>query len=136
MVLENKNKGEVVMEKLNTIQKREKLNDVYAVDEKGPGGAHHKYHISSKGTDSIGTVLFQTEIQLQCGPRKEEDSMHGVLDTDLLEIVRHRLQCFQKGPYSSRENACALTYIEEALMWLNRRVEDRIERNVLGTNNK
>ncbi|WP_423063379.1 DUF7681 family protein, partial [Clostridium botulinum] len=67
---------------------------------------------------------------------KEEGSVPGVANEDLLEIVRHRLQCFQAGPYSSRENACALTHIEEALMWLNRRVEDRIERNVLGTKNK
>lgn len=43
---------------------------------------------------------------------------------------------FQAGPFSSRENACALTHIEEALMWMNRRVEDRIERNVLGRNEK
>lgn len=66
---------------------------------------------------------------------KEENSVHGVIDTDLLEIVRDRLKSFQAGSFSSRENACALTNIEEALMWLNRRVEDRIERNVLGTNN-
>ena len=38
------------------------------------------------------------------------------------------------GSGTSRpENACALTHIEEALMWLNRRVEDRITRGVLGT---
>ena len=36
----------------------------------------------------------------------------------------------------TRETACALTHIEEALMWLNKRVEDRIERGVLGTYNK
>lgn len=30
----------------------------------------------------------------------------------------------------------ALMHIEEALLWLNKRVEDRIERNVLGTNKK
>lgn len=55
------------------------------------------------------------------------------MDADLLEIVRDRLRDFQAGPYSCRENACALTHIEEALMWLNRRVEDRITRGVLGT---
>lgn len=33
------------MEKLATIQKREKLNEVYAVDEKGNGGANHEYVI-------------------------------------------------------------------------------------------
>jgi hypothetical protein len=59
-----------------------------------------------------------------------------VLDTDLLEIVRHRLQCFQEGDFKTRENAIALTHIEEALLWMNKRVEDRIERNVLGTMNK
>ena len=46
------------------------------------------------------------------------------------------MQCFQAGPYASEYNAKALEHIELALMYLNRRVEDRIERNVLGTNNK
>lgn len=121
------------MRRLSTIQKREKLNEVFAVDEIGPGGANHKYLIASdKG-------LMQPKeqiIEFQCGPRKESDSQHGVIDTDLLEIVRDRLKAFQTGPFSSRENACALTHIEEALMWMNRRVEDRIEREVLGTNQK
>lgn len=124
------------MRELSTIQKREKLNKVFAVDAEGPGGAHHKYRIQSEEKDLNGTPLFLGEIPLQCGPRKEADSQHGVIDTDLLEIVRDRLKSFQAGPFSSRENACALTHIEEALMWLNRRVEDRIERNVLGKNAK
>lgn len=121
------------MRELSTVQKREKLNRVFAVDEKGNGGANHKYLIVSD------TGLMQpkeTIVQLQNGARKEENSIHGVIDTDLLEIVRDRLKSFQAGPFSSRENACALTHIEEALMWMNRRVEDRIERSVLGTNNK
>lgn len=118
--------------RLSTIQKRENLNTVHANDEVGPGGAHHFYEIHS-----VSEPVFITgQIQMQKGPRKDEASVHGVLDTDLLEIVRHRLQCFQAGEFASRENAVALTHIEEALMWMNRRVEDRIERNVLGTYNK
>lgn len=35
------------MRELSTIQKREKLNEVYAVDEKGNGGANHEYIIMS-----------------------------------------------------------------------------------------
>lgn len=120
-----------VKEKLNTIQKREKLNDVYPMDGIGPGGAYHTYNISKHDY-----MLPLCTIQFQKGPRNEEGSQLGVIDTDLLEIVRDRLKSFQAGPYSSRENACALTHIEEALMWLNRRVEDRIERNTLGTYNK
>lgn len=119
------------MRKLNTIQKREKLNEVWAIDEKGNGGANHHYAIVENG----GEYKF-ADIQFQNGARKEQNSIHGIIDTDLLEIVRDRLKAFQAGPFSSRENACALTHIEEALMWMNRRVEDRIERNVLGKNVK
>ena len=126
------------MRKLSTIQKRENLNVVYAVDEKGNGGANHLYHIGAVGdtfvpsdADHIGWT-----IQFQNGPRKDENSIHGVLDTDLLEIVRDRLKAFQAGPFASEYNAKALDNIEEALMWMNRRVEDRIERQVLGTNEK
>jgi hypothetical protein len=118
------------MEKLSTIQKRENLNTVFVTDEKGNGGANHNYEIDLQDGNGVCKIQFQN------GARKLSDSVHGVLDTDLLEIVRHRLQCFQQGPFSTRYNACALTHIEEALMWMNRRVEDRIERNVLGTNNK
>jgi hypothetical protein len=118
------------MEKLSTIQKREKLNQVFACDEKGNGGAHHEYLITSEEGKVHEYIRFQN------GARKLEDSKHGILDTDLLEIVRDRLRCFQQGEFSTRENAIALTHIEEALMWMNKRVEDRIERNVLGTNNK
>ena len=120
------------MRELSTIQKREKLNRVCAVDEKGCGGANHRYNITAIGDSSEVLAV----IQLQNGARKLPDSIHGVIDTDLLEIVRDRLKCFQAGEFATRENACALTHIEEALMWLNRRVEERIERNVLGTNNK
>jgi len=117
------------MKKLNTIQKREKLNEVFAIDKKGNGGANHKYHIEIN--------KFRThEIQFQNGARKESNSIHGVLDTDLLEIVRDRLKGFQGGNFATRENAIAITHIEEALLWLNKRVEDRIERNVLGSDKK
>jgi len=117
------------MRELSTIQKREKLNTVYAIDEKGIGGANHAYDVH---TDNgfVFPIVFQN------GPRKMTSSTHGILDTDLLEIVRDRLQGFQSGEYSCRENACALTHIEEALLWMNKRVEDRIARGVLGTDKK
>ena len=128
------------MEKLSTIQKREKFNDVLAIEEKGNGGAYHKYVIQKDElvdtTTSKHEVIPLTTIQFQNGPRHEENSIHGVIDEDLLEIVRHRLQCFQEGEFATRENAIALTHIEEALLWLNKRKEDRLERGVLGTYNK
>lgn len=121
------------MKIVNTIQKREKLNIVVAIDEPGNGGAHHEYIIDEllSEPDAMGKNL--AVINFQNGPRNEKDSVKGVIDTDLLEIVRDRLKCFQAGEFASEYNAQALLHVEEALMWLNRRVEDRIERNVLGT---
>jgi hypothetical protein len=126
------------MRELSTIQKREKLNKVYAFDEPGCGSANHSYRIfrSDDDPEKIGDHEVLATIEFQHGPRKDPESINGVLDTDLLEIVRDRLKGFQSGEFSCRENACALTHIEEALMWMNRRVEDRIERQVLGTNNR
>ena len=115
--------------KLSTIQKRNNLNDVYRLGDAGPGGAYHRYSISI--VEEPSTIVG--EIHFQNGPRNETGSVSGILDTDLLEIVRDRFAAFQRGPYSTRENAIALTHIEEALLWMNKRVEDRAERRVLGT---
>jgi hypothetical protein len=115
------------MEKLNTIQKHNNLNEVYVLDETHPiNNGHHRYRVMS--------YPFSSDIQFQNGPRNEQSSIQGILDVDLLEIVRHRLQSFQSGKYATRENAIALTHIEEALLWMNKRVEDRAETGKLGTN--
>ena len=133
------------MKQLNRIQKFENLNDVFALDEPGPGGAHHLYEVVKHSTGRIceedGTFRTRPEnmlltVQMQEGPRKDPNATHGVLDTDLLEIVRDRLAAFQSGPFACRENAIALTHIEEALLWMNKRVEDRMTRGVLGTYEK
>lgn len=113
---------------LSTIQKRENLNDIYRFDEKGPGGGYHDYVIANAGTSE--QILH---IKYQKGPRKDPNARHGVLDEDLLEIVRDRLTAFQSGPYATREGENALSHVEEALMWLSKRKEDRYERGVLGT---
>lgn len=124
------------MTKINfRIQRNNNLNDLFVEDIVGPGNGRHKYAVMPKGlTPEEHTPMF--EIRFQEGARNTEGSIPGILDSDLLEIVRHRLQCFQKGEYATRENACALTHIEEALMWIAKRADDRAERGVLGTMNK
>lgn len=121
------------MEKLNMIQKNHNMNVVLRGDEHKSSGAYSDYYIfrdDANNNDPLAVLLFQH------GPRNELESRHGILDHELLEIVRDRLKGFQSGPYATRENACALTHIEEALMWMNKRVEDRAERGVLGKNEK
>lgn len=125
------------MEKINfRIQRNNNLNEIYVQDVAGPGNGRHKYMIvKAGGSPKVQEDVLQI-LEYQCGPRKDENSIHGILDQDLLEIVRHRLQCFQKGDYATRENALALTHIEEALMWMAKRANDRAERGVLGTMEK
>lgn len=121
------------MRRLNTIQKTDNLNTVYAVDTIGAGNANHVYNVivtNGQGEETPYAISFQN------GPRYEADSIHGLLDEDLLEIVRDRLKGFQSGDYACHENEMALMKIEEALMWMNHRKEDRKSRGVLGTYNK
>lgn len=115
---------------LDTIQKKEKLNKVETVDEENNSSANYEYRISDNNDITITYVNFQN------GARNSKGSSTGVLDQDLLEISRHRLKCFQEGEYACKYNEKALEHIEEALRWLNKRVEDRIKRQVLGTMNK
>ena len=124
------------VEKLNTIQKRNNLNAVYRVGDQGPGGGYHDYLIYPSDCEPETMELPLAVVEFQKGPRNDHDARHGVLDSDLLEIVRDRLKAFQTGEYATRENACAITHIEEALMWMNKRAEDRAERGVLGTMQK
>lgn len=120
------------LDALTTIQKTNKLNRVFRRSDIGPGGAYHDYRICK--ADSIDEVIC--EIHFQKGPRNVEGSRHGVIDEDLLEIVRDRMKSFQAGEFATPDNAKALEHIEIALMYLNKRKEDRAERNVLGTYNK
>ena len=115
---------------LNTVHKRGKLNSVCAVD-KEYNGTNHVYEIfrnTSPSEDPIATIRFQK------GARFEDDSISGVSDMDLLEIVRDRLIGFQTGEFSCAENDRAIQHIEEAIMWLNYRAENRMMRGVFGKN--
>lgn len=130
------------MTALDTIQKENKLNAVYRYGDVGPGGAYHDYAVVmtrsgvTRDGFQVGGLITSAKIEFQKGPRTDPDARMGVLDCDLLEIVRDRLAAFQAGPYACEENAQALAHIELALLWMNKRVEDRAKRNVLGTYEK
>ena len=126
-----------MVRELSTIQKNNKLNRVFSTGNKGSGGAFHNYEVIHNTKDPAWTDKnYKLKIHFQEGARFAPKSTSGVLDCDLLEIVRDRLTSFQAGEYATKENGQALVHIEEALMWMNKRVEDRAERNVLGTYNK
>ena len=67
---------------------------------------------------------------------KQEFGVNGISGEALLAIVEDRLIGFQSGGYACRENAVALTKVQEAIMWLQKRTLDRMRRGVEGTSVK
>lgn len=103
---------------------------VYSNDEKGEGGAKHDYTIVSNETHNVNeTPKVFANIQFQNGAILES-GINGCQNEDLIEIVLDRLRDFQNGKFPCRENAIAITKLEEALMWLDKRTLDRKERDV------
>ena len=92
--------------------------------------APHEYRVTNSETnETIDTINFQK------GPLKE-NPLNGIFIEDLLAICVDRLAHFQKSEFSCRENAVALTKIEEAMMWLYKRKNNRVRRGVQGYNKK
>lgn len=106
------------------------------------GGASHKYDVhylapaAEEMPEQTGVFSAVARIKFQHGPRHVEGSTPGILDSVLIAIVLDRLRCFQAGPFASRENAIIITKLEESLMWMKKRADDRSKRGVLGKNEK
>ena len=108
---------------------------VFAYDEPPNGGACHEYYISRSDIADTTPVGEFGRIQFQKGAVKES-GVNGCHQEDLLAIVLDRLQSFQAGEFACRENALAITKIEEAMHWLNHRTSERKARGVEGTSKK
>lgn len=109
---------------------------ITVLDEPGQGGANHQYMMTWAEREETQVPLDKTcFVGFQNGPIKEV-GVNGITQEALLTIVIDRLRSFQKGPFSCRENAIALTHCEDALLWLQKRTRDRVAREVEGTNQK
>ena len=108
---------------------------VVCLDKPGAGNACHEYSVESITKDEIEPVRNFASVSFQNGPIKE-NGVNGCFQEDLLAIVIDRLRSFQAGEYACRENALALTKLEEAMHWLNHRTAERQARGVEGTSTK
>jgi hypothetical protein len=106
---------------------------IEVTDEPGAGGANHEYRVTLPPNASIASKSW--EISFQNGPINE-NGVNGLTQEVLLAIVADRLRSFQAGQFSCRENALALTKIEEAQHWLHSRTLARMQRGVEGTHQK
>lgn len=112
--------------------------EVVAVDPPDQNGASHVFELRllRKTGVEVHTLAFQN------GPIGGPADVNGISNESLLAIVLDRLRGFQGelsaktgvagGQFKCRENAIAITHIEESLMWLQKRTLDRLARGVEG----
>ncbi len=114
--------------------------EITVLDGPGAGGACHEYKIETDlrcpeerhPKENSDRMRAFCRIHFQNGPIQEA-GVNGISGEALMAIQIDRLRSFQAGPYACRENALALTALEESLMWLQKRTRDRIARGVEGT---
>lgn len=94
--------------------------------------APHRFIVSKAEAEDGKPPEPLAEIHFQEGPIKE-CGVNGVNNEDLIAMVITRLEHFQNSDYRCRENALAITKLEEALLWLRKRTMDREVRGVEGT---
>jgi len=90
------------------------------------------------GNPAGGTVRgVGLSVDWQNGPlgrgadRKEPN---GAFVETVIDAARQRIEYYQQSQFNCRENAIAITKLEEALLWLRKRTMDREERQVEGLN--
>lgn len=97
------------------------------VEEDFKYNAPHNFEVRRVEDDKLVCAIhFQEGPVLECGS-------NGVGNEDLINMVIERLEHFQRSEYACRENAIAITKLEEALLWLRKRTMAREQRGVEGT---
>jgi hypothetical protein len=114
--------------------------EVAVVDEPGSGGACHHYKVRVPMIEPVEQHEVENsrrsrsycDIHFQAGPIQEA-GLNGISNESLLAVVEDRLKGFQSGKFACRENALALTHLQEAMHWLHHRTNERLQRGVEGT---
>ena len=88
------------------------------------------------GGKFVGTGI---EVNWQDGPLgrgEDRQEPNGAFVETVISAAKQRIEFYQQandGKFKCRENAIAITKLEEALHWLEHRTKDREERAVEGT---
>lgn len=129
--MEDNRKRELTSHKVNGLND---AIDIAVLDEPGPGNACHRYVIyaPNDGVNQELNAALACHINFQNGAILEA-GMNGISNEALLAVVEDRLKGFQSGQYACRENAIALTKLQEAMHWLHHRTRERVARGVEGT---
>jgi len=92
------------------------------------------YKVTNEGiVDGQGLTMFF------CKGNKEDESVlrqEGVFTETLIQTAKQYLESVNVGEMASRDTSMVITKLDEALMWINKRSEDRKLRGVQATYQK
>lgn len=92
------------------------------------------YRVTDDGIENyVATTI------LLCKGDKSDSSVFrqpGMFTESLIEVAKQYLTDVNVGPMATRETAMAITKLDEALMWIGKRTEDRKRRQVQATYEK
>lgn len=93
----------------------------------------HKYELSNfeNKNEQGQTLQFIQKEPITEGSTELKTISDGTTNEELIEMLLDRMNYLQ-SKFPCRENAIAITKLDEALLWLNKRTLDRIKRNVEG----
>lgn len=95
------------------------------------GGAHKYAAFACRGFVDGKTEYSNGYEVISFVKKTEEGVAEGLTNEQLLAIMIDRTKKLNNR-FPSREGALAITKMEEALMWTERRVQNRINRGVMG----
>lgn len=106
-----------------------KIQATNKLDEnENPTGGTVELHVIKRGDTEFPALI----VNWQDGPRGDIEPANGAFVEDVLWSALQRLEFFQDSKYRCRENAIAITKIEEALFILKDRQLSRSYRGVEG----
>lgn len=104
--------------KLDTVQSHGNINRVFAQGNIDSENARDQYAvIRPDQTDDTGEMIAIIDF--------ESDFSKGVVDQDLLEMIRDRIRARIEGSKPTAALEHALQHVEEALLWLGKHCADK-----------
>jgi len=119
---------------LETLKRITKIDgfDVVVVADCSGVGCNIDYTRGKQNPVMINQIDNRIEFQIQQGPVKE-NGVNGCQVDTIIATAKLIIEGLNKN-FPCRENSIAITKLDEAIMWLKKRKQDREERGVEGEN--
>lgn len=94
--------------------------------------AGHRYEVANfDNPETFQEIAFVSKSPVEEGSKEMKLNFDGTTNEELLAVIIDRTSYLQTL-FPCKENACAITKMQEAKMWFEERTRNRLARNVEG----